>query len=102
MAQVRWTEIADSLRASITQGDLRPGDRLPSEKVVSAQWGVCRMTAHRALSELEREGLVVQVPGIGECDFERPIMSRQGHEIVPEHQVDRNRAEQVVIDSGFA
>jgi len=65
MAQIRWTEIADSLRTSIAQGELRPGDRLPSEKVVSAQWGVCRMTAHRALSELEREGLVVRKRRVG-------------------------------------
>jgi DNA-binding LacI/PurR family transcriptional regulator len=65
MAGVRWTEIAETLRASITAGELRPGDRLPSEKVVAAQWGVCRMTAHRALSELEREGLVLRKRRVG-------------------------------------
>lgn len=65
MAGVRWTEIAETLRASIAAGELRPGDRLPSEKIVAAQWGVCRMTAHRALSELEREGLVLRKRRVG-------------------------------------
>jgi DNA-binding LacI/PurR family transcriptional regulator len=65
MAQIRWTEIADALRASIAEQSLRPGDRIPSEKVVAAQWGVCRMTAHRALSELEREGLVIRKRRVG-------------------------------------
>lgn len=65
MSAARWNEITESLRQSIAEGALRPGDRLPSEKVLAAQWGVCRMTAHRALSELERAGLVARKRRVG-------------------------------------
>lgn len=65
MSTVRWNEITASLRDLITEGQLQPGDRLPSEKVLAAQWGVCRMTAHRAMSELEREGLVHRKRRVG-------------------------------------
>lgn len=61
----RWNEIAGALRASIEGGGLKPGDRLPSETDLAAQWQVCRMTAHRALHELHREGLVTRRRRIG-------------------------------------
>jgi DNA-binding LacI/PurR family transcriptional regulator len=65
MSTARWNEITTSLRNLILDGQLHPGDRLPSEKVLAAQWGVCRMTAHRAMSELEREGLVHRKRRVG-------------------------------------
>ncbi len=65
MSIVRWNEITTSLRNLIVEGQLQPGDRLPSEKVLAAQWGVCRMTAHRAMSELEREGFVHRKRRVG-------------------------------------
>lgn len=89
MAGVRWTEIAETLRASIAAGELRPGDRLPSEKVVAAQWGVCRMTAHRALSELEREGLVLRKRRVG------TVVRAAAHEAT-----GPSAAEELLIDGG--
>ena len=62
---MRFTQIAQSLRDLIVAEQLPPGTRLPSETVLAAQWGVCRMTAHRALSELEREGLVHRKRRVG-------------------------------------
>lgn len=56
----RWIEIADSLRASIHAGNLLPGERLASETELAEQWQVCRMTAHRVMDELQREGMVVR------------------------------------------
>ncbi|MBC8134868.1 MAG: substrate-binding domain-containing protein [Fibrella sp.] len=83
MSTVRWNEITDSLRNLISEGQLQPGDRLPSEKVLAAQWGVCRMTAHRAMSELEREGLVHR-------------KRRVGTTVVPRHETNHvGKAEDV-------
>lgn len=56
----RWKEIADWVRASIGAGSLQPGDRLPSETEVAERWGVCRMTAHRAMQELQQAGWVTR------------------------------------------
>jgi len=56
----RWQEIADEVRRSIEAGELRPGDKLPSGDALAAEWKVNRLTAHRAVSELQRLGLVIR------------------------------------------
>ena len=43
----------------------------------------------------------VEIARIGERDIERPVLRLQRHEVVAEHQIDRDGAEQVVIDAGF-
>jgi GntR family transcriptional regulator len=51
------------------------GDRLPSERVLSVEWGVARMTLRRVLDELVTEGLVVRQQGRGTF-VARPRMAR--------------------------
>lgn len=60
MSTVRWKQIAESIRREIEEGKWRPGDQLPVEAELAEQWGVSRMTAHRAMHELQRLGLVVR------------------------------------------
>ena len=43
----------------------------------------------------------VQVPRIGQRDLQRAVADLHGHEVVAEHQVHRDGAEQVVIDGRF-
>lgn len=62
---VLWSAIAEDLRQQINSGKLKPGDRLPSETDLAARWDVCRMTAHRAMDELQREGLVLRKRRVG-------------------------------------
>lgn len=58
MQNSRWQEIADKIRGDIESGRLGPGDRLPSDAYLAKLAEVSRATAHRALAELQREGLV--------------------------------------------
>lgn len=58
-------EIVASLRRRITSGELKPGDRVPSTRQITRQWGVAMATATRVLAALQQEGLVVARPGIG-------------------------------------
>jgi GntR family transcriptional regulator len=53
-----YRAIAAILRAQITSGELRPGDRIPTERDLQAEYGVGRETARRAHQVLADEGLV--------------------------------------------
>ena len=50
--------IAADLRARIARGELAVGERVPSTREITREWGVAIATATRALSVLREEGLV--------------------------------------------
>ncbi|MFF2194666.1 TetR/AcrR family transcriptional regulator C-terminal domain-containing protein [Streptomyces sp. NPDC058157] len=60
-----YLRIAAAIRRRITDGDLAPGDRVPSTRRIAAEWGVALATATRALAALRQEGLVEARPRIG-------------------------------------
>lgn len=53
-----YRDLAATLREKITTGQLRPGDRIPSETDLIGEYGVARETARRAVRLLRDEGLV--------------------------------------------
>jgi DNA-binding transcriptional regulator YhcF (GntR family) len=57
--------IAADIRRRIVSGELRAGDRVPSTRDITKQWGVAMATATRALSVLSDEGLVQAHSGRG-------------------------------------
>ncbi|MFC8452486.1 TetR/AcrR family transcriptional regulator C-terminal domain-containing protein [Kitasatospora sp. NPDC057223] len=57
--------ILTELRRRIAAGELSPGDRVPSTRRITQEWGVAMATATKALSTLRQEGLVRAVPGVG-------------------------------------
>lgn len=54
----RFLQIANEIRGQIRRGELSVHDILPSERSLSEQHNVSRMTGRRALEALETEGLV--------------------------------------------
>jgi GntR family transcriptional regulator len=67
----RYAEIDDELRKVIAQG--RPGDRLPSETELCAQFGVSRMTARGVVDRLVGLGMVYRVKGSGTYIADQPM-----------------------------
>src|SRR5690606_10099266 len=64
--RARWgsyRSLAERLRARIDAGDLAPGERLPGEHALAAEYGVSRATARAACAHLEAAGRVVAVQG---------------------------------------
>lgn len=53
------------LRDRLHDGELAPGDRLPPEHELAAEFGVSRATVRAAITALVRRGLVVQHHGVG-------------------------------------
>lgn len=60
-----YEQVASSLGAAIRTKRLAPGDKLPSHKELTEQYGFARATIQRALRDLEDEGLVVSRKGSG-------------------------------------
>ncbi len=65
MAQAKYQEIADRLRAQIDSGALPPGERLPSEPELVRTFDASRNTVRLALALLTNQGLVVTRQGLG-------------------------------------
>lgn len=59
MANTSWRTIAD-IAAQIESGALREGEKIPSGDELAQRWGVSRHTAHRAIEELQRQGIVLR------------------------------------------
>lgn len=61
----RYAAIKKYVQEAVSKGDLRPGDRVDSESELMKKFGVSRMTAHRALRELQDQGVLLRLPGVG-------------------------------------
>lgn len=60
-----YAEIVDQISKLIEQGELKPGDRLPSERSLSTALNIGRQSLREALSVLEALGLLEVRHGIG-------------------------------------
>ncbi|WP_250214613.1 GntR family transcriptional regulator [Acrocarpospora catenulata] len=77
-----YVQIADVIAKRIANGDLKLGDRVPSEKDLMEEFGVAQMTARRVHRELRERELVHTVQGEGsfvglegtpKADYLRPL-----------------------------
>jgi DNA-binding transcriptional regulator YhcF (GntR family) len=71
-----YQQVAAALRAAILTRAIKPGERLPSQAQLAANYGVARMTVQQALRVLKEEGITVSRQGSGvfaRSRTERPI-----------------------------
>lgn len=61
----RRQTIADDIRTQIAAGELKAGERLPSETTLASRYGVSTTTLRSALALLQSEGLVEKTHGKG-------------------------------------
>jgi GntR family transcriptional regulator len=67
-----YRQIADQIRGLIREGDLAPGERIPSEGEMVAVYECARGTVRQARTLLEREGWIVMKRGRGSFVSENP------------------------------
>jgi DNA-binding GntR family transcriptional regulator len=60
-----WEQLAGLLRSRIEDGELRPGDRIPSVVSLAQEYDLAPGTVRKALTRLQREGLVESRVGWG-------------------------------------
>ena len=61
----KYQAIVDHIESLIQQGELKPGDKLLAERVLSEQFGVSRISVRKALAVLAGMGLIVTTPRHG-------------------------------------
>jgi GntR family transcriptional regulator len=61
----KYQYLVQTLRQEIVTGKLPAGGQLPTEGVLAKQYGFSRETVRKALSRLEREGLIRREQGVG-------------------------------------
>lgn len=64
-ARPLYQQLKDDLRQKILTGDLKPDERIPSERELCLKHRVSRMTVRQALAELTSEGLLYRTHGKG-------------------------------------
>lgn len=75
-----YEEIVEQLKDMISKGELKPGDKLPSERDMAESLGVSRASVREALTALEAMGILNMRPGEGtfvrqtsNCDTFEPL-----------------------------
>jgi GntR family transcriptional repressor for pyruvate dehydrogenase complex len=58
-------EIVARLTKALLAGELKPGDRLPSEQALAVEFGVARTVVREAISQLRYDGIVQSRVGVG-------------------------------------
>lgn len=72
MTEPLYKKIKEVLEKEMEQGVYPVGGQLPTEKQLSEKYQVSRITAKRALTELERAGLIFRIQGKGSFVKEIP------------------------------
>ena len=67
-----YRQLVDQIRLQVAGGRLRPGDDIPSTRVLSAELGLNPMTISRAYALLEEEGVLERRPGLSLVVRARP------------------------------
>lgn len=72
-----YVQVREYVRGLIDRGQLRPGDKVPTEVELARMFGVSLITSKRALSDLEIEGLIKREQGRGSFVLERPRSAQE-------------------------
>ncbi len=70
-------QILFAVKKAVVAGQLRPGDKFPSVRVLSQELRVNPNTAHKVIAALVNEGVLVTTPAVGSVVAERAMGDRQ-------------------------
>lgn len=82
-----YEQITSQIKNLVITGELKPGDPLPSIRVLAKELRISVITTKRAYEDLERDGFIVSVPGKGTfvADQSIEMLRERQLKIVEEH-----------------
>ena len=84
-----YLQIIDIVKAQIASGQLTPGGKMPSVRDMAVEFGVNPNTMQKALSELERDGLVYSQRTSGRFVTEDVEMIKTLRNTLAHEQIDK-------------
>lgn len=74
-----YSLIMDYVKNKILSKELKPGDKVPSENELAKIFNVSRLTARKALENLEYESMVTRIQGLGTfvASAQEPLKGRR-------------------------
>ena len=73
-----YYQLKEQLKNKINKKEWQPGDKIPHEMDLAAQYGISRSTVRQAVLDMVREGLLVRKKGVGtfvaKPKYQTPIM----------------------------
>lgn len=60
-----YQQLMNNIKQKIVNGELKVGNRLPSERVMAEKYGINRMTVHNAIKKMVEEGTLISKRGSG-------------------------------------
>ena len=69
----RYYQLKEIIRERVQSDEWKPGDLIPSERELSEKYGISRMTARQAITDLVNEGLFYREQGKGTFVSQRKI-----------------------------
>ena len=82
-----YKQLIDEILAKIRSGELRPGEKLPTERSLAQQLYVSRGTIKKAYKELERQGYIYTSAGLGTfvSEIDTNVLDMQKYKDIIEH-----------------
>ncbi|MGG3469488.1 GntR family transcriptional regulator [Neobacillus pocheonensis] len=74
-----YVQLKESIRGSIVNGELKFGDKIPTELELSEEYKISRITVRKAIEELVEEGYLVKRQGKGTFVNKRKIERKIVH-----------------------
>lgn len=79
--KLKYYDLMEDLRKQMIVGEIKPGEKLPSENQLSAEYEVSRQTVRKALQILQNEGYIYAEHGRGTFCSEMMRHTRQSRNI---------------------
>lgn len=97
-----YLRVAAEIRRRIADGELAPGDRVPSTRQIAREWNVALATATKALTALRQEGLVQAKPRVGTvvaASHRRPVAARP--RTAPDRERERELTRERIVHTAI-
>lgn len=82
-------QILFAVKKAVVRGQLRPGDKFPSVRVLSQELKVNPNTAHKVVAALVTEGVLVTTPAVGSIVATREPGGRKERAVLLGSEIER-------------